>query len=122
MGYDGSMNVATLADDEALGAALSAPRFLLFKHSLVCPVSARAWRELERFLAEHPALPCAWIDVIGSRPLSRTVAERTGVRHESPQALVLADGRCVWHASHGAISAASLASAWADAAQSGPKR
>ena len=33
-----------------------------------------------------------WVDVIDSRPLSQEVERRTGVRHESPQALLLAEG------------------------------
>lgn len=117
------MPLTSLADEGALRGALSAPLFLLFKHSPVCGVSARAWRELERFLAERSELPAGWIDVVGARPLSRAVVERTAVRHESPQALILAECRCLWHASHGAITAASLADAWAEAAQSvAPKR
>lgn len=57
-----------------------------------------------------------WIDVVDQRPLSQGVARRTGVRHESPQALLFTGGRCVWHASHGAITVASLSAAWEGAA------
>ena len=34
------------------------------------------------------------------RELSREVERRTGVRHESPQAIVLRHGQPVWTASH----------------------
>lgn len=34
------------------------------------------------------------------RPLSLAVAERTGVRHESPQVICLVGGRAAAHASH----------------------
>ena len=36
------------------------------------------------------------------------VAEKTGLRHESPQALLLKDGKVVWHESHGSIRVESL--------------
>ena len=88
--------------------ALAAPEFLLFKHSLVCPTSARAFAEYETFVAAHPDVPTAWIDVIGERPWARHVAAVTGVMHESPQALFVRDGKVVWHASHGGITTKAL--------------
>ena len=42
------------------------------------------------------------------RPLSLTVAERTGVSHESPQVICLVGGRAVGHASHHHITAEAL--------------
>ncbi len=107
------MTPPRIADHDALEEALRAPLFLLFKHSLICPISARAYARYTAFLEQHPELPSAWLDVIGERPLARAAAERTGVRHESPQALLLRDGRAVWDASHEAITAESLAEALA---------
>jgi bacillithiol system protein YtxJ len=94
-----------------LEAALAAERFLLFKHSTTCPISGAAFAEYERFAAAHPALASGWIEVVAERPLARLVSERTGVPHESPQALLLAGGRVRWHASHGAITETSLSAA-----------
>lgn len=100
-----------ITDDPALDAALAAPRFLLFKHSLVCPTSAAAFAEYRAFTAAHADVPTGWLDVIGSRPLARRVAERTGVAHESPQALWIVDGAVVWHASHDDITRGALGNA-----------
>ncbi|MFN0244048.1 MAG: bacillithiol system redox-active protein YtxJ [Planctomycetota bacterium] len=94
-----------------LDTALASGGFLVFKHSLVCPVSARAFREYALFVEQHPNVPTGWIDVIGQRPLSKRIESATGVQHESPQALWLKDGRVAWSASHGAITGASLAKA-----------
>jgi bacillithiol system protein YtxJ len=91
--------------------ALAAPLFLVFKHSPVCGPSADAFAEYEAFRAAHPEVPTAWIDVIGERALARHVAEATGVRHESPQALLVRSGRVAWHASHSAITLAALTAA-----------
>lgn len=100
-----------IRDDEALGRAMAAERFLLFKQSFRCPISCRAFDEYLAFAATHPQAPTGWIDVVEERALARGVADATGVRHESPQALWLRGGRVVWHASHDAITAASLAGA-----------
>lgn len=73
---------------------------LLFKHSNACPISARAYRQMEEVKT-----PVSIVVVQKSRDLSQQVAERTGVRHETPQALVLRNGRAVWNASHFDITA-----------------
>lgn len=105
------MSPVQIADEAALERAWKAPLFLLVKHSLICPISERAFSQYERFLTEGSEVPNAWLDVIGQRPISLGVAERTGVAHESPQALLLQAGRVVWHASHGAITVESLGEA-----------
>jgi bacillithiol system protein YtxJ len=97
-----------LRTSEELEQAFRAGRFLLFKHSTTCPISCGAFEEYEKWLASSPEVPSAWLHVVEERPLARSVAERTGIRHESPQALLLVDGACVWHASHDAITADNL--------------
>jgi bacillithiol system protein YtxJ len=99
---------ARLRTSEELEAAFAAERYLLFKHSTICPISAAAFEEYERWSAAHPDAATGWIDVIQERPLARAVADRTGIRHESPQAILLARGEPRWNASHGAITEASL--------------
>jgi bacillithiol system protein YtxJ len=75
----------------------------VFKHSLTCPISGSAWSEFRRF-ADRPSQPAAAvyavIEVQRARPVSNALAELTGIRHQSPQALLLRDARVVWHASH----------------------
>ena len=73
---------------------------LLFKHSSTCPISAHAYREMREVKS-----PVSIVVVQRSRELSREVAARTGVPHESPQALVLRNGRAVWSASHFEVTA-----------------
>lgn len=112
----------SLSDASELERRLASGTWLFFKHSPICPVSARAKTELERFLAARPEVPSALVDVLAARPLSQLLAAHSGVRHESPQALLFVDGVCVWSASHGAITRAALESAWQrPEAQSGTK-
>ena len=96
----------TLLNDEQ-------PR-LIFKHSLTCPVSSAALREYERFLEGRPAedaMAYHLIEIQKHRDVSNAVAERSGVRHESPQAVLFKGGQAAWNASHWSITVDSLAQA-----------
>ncbi len=73
---------------------------VLFKHSSPCPISSAAHREMKGVSAE-----VGLIVVQRAGDVSREVAARTGVRHESPQAFVLLNGQSVWTASHWNITA-----------------
>lgn len=76
---------------------------LVFKHDPWCSISLMAQRRLAKLDREVPT-----IDVAGNRALSLGFADQIGVRHESPQVLVLRDGAAVWSASHGAITATAV--------------
>jgi len=88
----------------------SARPVLLFKHSLTCPISARAYREFQSYLENaEPQVSYHLITVQTARAASNETASRLHVRHESPQAILVRDGREVWNASHFDITAARLA-------------
>lgn len=53
----------------------------------------------------------AIVRVIEERPISLALADRVGVKHESPQALLIKDGQALWHDSHRAITTDALISA-----------
>ncbi|NNE70963.1 MAG: bacillithiol system redox-active protein YtxJ [Rhodothermales bacterium] len=76
---------------------------LLFKHSAACGVSFFARNEVLRLTEEHD--PTVFEVVVQkSRALSSAIAERFGIRHASPQAILVRDGEAVWNASHGRIT------------------
>jgi bacillithiol system protein YtxJ len=82
---------------------------IIFKHSPTCGTSAQAFDELESFLQDvDGGADVQLVDVLASRPLSQAIAARFGVRHESPQVLLLVDGRVRWHASHWRVTAAAV--------------
>lgn len=85
----------------------------VFKHSTACPISAAARRQFDAFRAGDAALPAGVVTVQTDRPVSNHVAEKTGVAHATPQALLVRNGEAIWHASHGSISKARLAEAQA---------
>ena len=87
---------------------------LFFKHSLTCPISSKAFREYQEFLAGRPESDetvYTLVEIQNARDVSNAITERTGVRHESPQALLMRGGEVAWHASHWNIEAEALASA-----------
>src|SRR5262249_13541869 len=95
---------------------------LIFKHSTQCSISIQAYEEFTEFVEAIPGLICGAVLVIENRKLSNAIADRFGVRHESPQALLIKDGRVLWHASHWSISSDSLSEAVAIHAQSTHQR
>ena len=88
----------------------SAP-VLVLKHSNACSFSGSARREVDKFLEAHPEAGVYLVVVQEQRLVSNELAERLGVRHETPQLLLLRDGRAerVW--SHGAIEREEIAGA-----------
>ena len=95
-------------DANELERAFGEPWALVFKHSTRCPVSAMAWREVASFRKGHPEAAVYVVHVVEQRGLSNVVATRTGVRHESPQAILLENGRVRWTASHEGVTAGAL--------------
>lgn len=85
--------------DELASRSQNAP-VVVFKHSTTCPISAAAYNEMSRFEGE-----VALVEVQRAGSLSREIAQRTGVTHESPQVLVLRMGKVVWDASHWKVKA-----------------
>lgn len=83
---------------------------VVFKTSPACGTSRQARRQFEAYVqtAADVAADYFIVDVLAQRPLSRAIAEASGVRHESPQVLLLKNGMCVWHTSHISISEETL--------------
>ena len=50
----------------------------------------------------------AMVTVQTHRAVSNAIAQKLGVRHETPQALLVKDGRVVWSASHFRVTAAAV--------------
>lgn len=88
--------------------ALRLPLLLLFKHSRACPVSVDVCHDIARLEQLAPTLPVFLLDVQKQHTLARSLASALGVRHESPQALLIRDGVVVWHRSHFDVSSAAV--------------
>ena len=107
--------VCVLETKEALEQIFESPLAVLLKHSPRCPVSrgaksaymkcAESYKHQENFYI---------IDVITHRFLSREIEKRTGVKHESPQVLIVRNGTVAWTASHWNIREKTLKEAIGD--------
>jgi bacillithiol system protein YtxJ len=95
--------------DELLETSKQRPVWV-FKHSLTCGTSSAAWAEFRRFAEDESDDGAVYvlIEVQRARAVSNALAERTGVRHQSPQVLLLREARVAWHASHYQISVSAL--------------
>ena len=75
---------------------------IVFKHSNACSISARAYREMEKVEGVNI------LEVQSARDVSQELANLTGIRHETPQVIILRDGKAVWNASHFDVKAADV--------------
>jgi bacillithiol system protein YtxJ len=94
--------------EEEFGRLCTREMGVLFKHSPSCFASVDANRRVRAFAEARPEVPTYMVSVIRQRELSSWIAVKTGVRHESPQVIVLRYGRVVAHMSHGQITAERL--------------
>lgn len=81
----------------------------LFKHSTRCSISSMAKSRLERSWNLSEQIDIYYLDLIAYRPISNRIAEVLDVQHESPQVILLKDGKAVYYTSHNDISVAGLA-------------
>lgn len=77
---------------------------IFYKHSFTCGVSVMAKPVVEEFMDEYEKkADFHFINVKQNRPISNYISEVTGVRHESPQILIMHKGEVYWSESHGMI-------------------
>ena len=103
------MNWNKLTSDNQLATLqkLSADKdVLIFKHSTRCSISATALSRLERQWAatEVSHIEPFYLDLLSYRPISNQISQIFEVEHQSPQILLIRNGKCVYHASHLEIS------------------
>lgn len=79
---------------------------VIYKHSTRCGISSMAIDRLERAWKEEEmqGVKPYFLNLISYREISQAIAETFGIRHESPQLLLIKDGKCTFHTSHMGIS------------------
>ncbi len=80
--------------------------FAIFKHSTRCSISSMAKNRLESSWKINEDLPVYYLDLIQFRNVSNLIAEKTGVTHQSPQLIVIKNGKATYNASHNGINSA----------------
>ena len=98
-----------IASEADVATALAEPLAIVYKHSPICPTSGIAFEEIRSLRRLQQDVPVYLIDVVHSRPLSRYIADRLGIVHASPQAIILRAGVPAWHGSHFDLRADTMA-------------
>ncbi|RYY50435.1 MAG: bacillithiol system redox-active protein YtxJ [Chitinophagaceae bacterium] len=100
MNWNSLTNVSQLEDIKQ--ASFEVPQ-IIFKHSTRCSISSMAKNRLDR--SESPSgMQFYYLDLIAHRDVSNKIAEDFSVEHESPQVLLIRNGKCVYDESHSGIS------------------
>ena len=81
---------------------------VIFKHSTRCSVSRMVLKQFENEYDLQDKVVLYFLDLIEHRAISNEIATRFGVVHQSPQLIVIKDGKAVYDASHESIDAGKL--------------
>jgi len=74
---------------------------VIFKHSTTCGISNhKLFEMLEDWDAAPEEIAFYYLDLLAHRPTSNLVAQKTNVIHQSPQIIILKDGKVVGNTSH----------------------
>ncbi|WP_405382405.1 bacillithiol system redox-active protein YtxJ [Maribacter sp. LLG6340-A2] len=82
---------------------------VIFKHSTTCGISRMTLNMFKNSYNLEPGqMDFHFLDLLAHRDVSNAIADTFGVRHQSPQLLIVKNGVVVFHDSHGAISEVDL--------------
>ena len=107
------MEIKTLDKPQQLSEVKNARGLnVIFKHNTTCPISKSVWADFQQDAAQIPGLASVYyLDLLENREISDAVATQFDVPHESPQLLLIRDGKCIYNESLYDISAEKTAEA-----------
>lgn len=100
-------NLAQLNEIESMS---NVKPIVIFKHSTRCSISRFALKQFEREYDLDETVDAFFLDLIEHRDVSNEIAHKFGVYHESPQLILIKNGKAVYDVSHSDISAEALKS------------
>ncbi|UFH45902.1 bacillithiol system redox-active protein YtxJ [Flavobacterium galactosidilyticum] len=96
----GQLNeISTLSSEKAVA---------IFKHSTRCSISRMALKQFENEFDSSGKVTLYFLDLIANREVSNEIAHRFGITHQSPQLILIKDGKATYHVSHSDIDAEEL--------------
>jgi bacillithiol system protein YtxJ len=107
----GKINWIPLTDLGQLNEIISSSNekpVVIFKHSTRCIVSRTALKQFENEFDLDDKVEAYFLDLLEHRAISNEIASRFGVYHQSPQLLLIKDGKSVYDVSHSDIDAVEL--------------
>lgn len=102
--------LSEIADLEQIDTLSANGHVLIFKHSTRCSISSAALDRLQRNWKEqdNTKITPYYLDLLQYRDISNAIAERYGIMHESPQVIVIKNGKAIYNESHMGINYATL--------------
>lgn len=98
----------TIESEDDLNKAIeksSEKKVVLFKHSTRCFISKTVLKNFEKEVqSSEKDVAYYFLDLIAYRSVSNKIADHFGITHQSPQMIVLENGKAVKDASHQSIS------------------
>jgi len=98
-------DIAQLMEIEAIS---NEKPVVIFKHSTRCSISRMALKQFEREYDLNDTVAAYFLDLIAHRDVSNEIASRFSVYHESPQLILIRNGKAVYDVSHSDIDAIAL--------------
>ena len=80
----------------------------IFKHSNRCSISRMALKQFENEFDLEGSVTPYFLDLLNHRDISNEIATRFEVYHQSPQLLLIKEGKSIYDASHSDIDAVEL--------------
>lgn len=81
----------------------------IFKHSTTCGISRMVWNQFQKqYNISNEQMDLYYLDLLAHRGISNAIASRFEVTHQSPQLIVIKEGKAVYNASHESIDASKL--------------
>jgi len=94
------LTLESLEQLDSIATSSSKRPSIIFKHSTTCPISSIAKHRLDDLWDIDDTVDLYYLDLLQHRNISNEIAEKFDTVHESPQLLVIKDGRCVYDVSH----------------------
>jgi bacillithiol system protein YtxJ len=91
-----------------IAAASNDKPVAIFKHSTRCSISRMALKQFENEFDFPEKVTPYFLDLITFREISNDIASRFGVQHQSPQLILIKNGKAVYNVSHSDIDAGEL--------------
>ena len=102
------INLTDLGQLDEIVALSNEKPAVIFKHSTRCSVSRMALKQFETEYDLEDKVDVYFLDLLEHRDISNAIATRFGVFHQSPQLLLIKDGKSVYDVSHSDIDAEEL--------------
>jgi bacillithiol system protein YtxJ len=77
---------------------------VIYKHSSTCGISSMVLNMFTNSYDLETDCDLYFLTIQHHRDISNEIAQKFGVRHESPQLLIIKNGEVTFHTSHGAIA------------------